>query len=702
MIEQKDMLARLLATENLTVVHDNVKTASFNVKDRVLTLPIWNDMQTYTYDHLIGHEVGHALFTPTEEWLDSAKSVGKGFKTFLNVVEDARIEKLIQRRYPGLRRSFIKSYRQMLADGFFGASINEINDYKLIDRLNTYFKCGPSAGVRIDASEITWVNEIENCETWEQVVDVATRLYALAKEQHQEELDLADELRKEMILDDEEGEGEEMEADFDPSDEENDGEGEEQEGEEGKEGDSVDDDVVSETDKALSDAIEQEFGSPTDRQVYNIMMNTAKVDSMIVGYKQILEETVEYDKFIMPSYHSSAEERAKQADELYTKFIANNKKTVNYLVKEFEMKKSAHAYSRQTVSKTGVIDSVLMNQYKYNDDIFRKMTVVPEGKSHGMIMYLDWSGSMARDMMATMEQTLNLVYFCRQVKIPFRVYAFTNKRLDMDQVDPALRMKGGKQDQLTYREGFHLLEFFNERMRASELKRMTTVVLMLAKHVSNAYRGYGLGATPLDECIMAAHWIFDSFKKQTKVDIINTIFLTDGDSHSAEYVNDYEYPNGDIVRQDKALYECFYNRDAVVYIHNPITKKKYRLKSGMQQTNTFLKMYREYTNSNALGFRIMPIQKYPAIRELEGMGLSTYKSHELYDNLKKEKYVSITSQGYNKFFVMAGGKNLETANGSFQIESTASKNRIATAFKRANNNKIISRSLLNEFIKEVA
>ena len=35
--EAKSYLANLLATENLTVVHRKVKTASFDVKNRVLT-----------------------------------------------------------------------------------------------------------------------------------------------------------------------------------------------------------------------------------------------------------------------------------------------------------------------------------------------------------------------------------------------------------------------------------------------------------------------------------------------------------------------------------------------------------------------------------------------------------------------------------------------------------------------------------------
>jgi len=118
MIASKDILARLLATENLTVVHDNVRTASFNVKDRILTLPQWNDMESCTYDHLVGHEVGHALYTPVEGWHESVSTKGAGYKSFLNVIEDARIERMIQTRYPGLRREFVKSYKKMLGERF--------------------------------------------------------------------------------------------------------------------------------------------------------------------------------------------------------------------------------------------------------------------------------------------------------------------------------------------------------------------------------------------------------------------------------------------------------------------------------------------------------------------------------------------------------------------------------------------------------
>merc|ERR1711991_580939 len=76
-------------------------------------------------------------------------------------------------------------------------------------------------------------------------------------------------------------------------------------------------------------------------------------------------------------------------------------------------------------SKTGVLNTSKLHTYKYNDDIFKKVTVLPDGKNHGMIFILDWSGSMGTVLMDTVKQLLNLCWFCRKVQIPFEVYAFT-------------------------------------------------------------------------------------------------------------------------------------------------------------------------------------------------------------------------------------------------------------------------------------
>ena len=59
--------------------------------------------------------------------------------------------------------------------------------------------------------------------------------------------------------------------------------------------------------------------------------------------------------------------------------------------------------------------------------MFKKVTILPDGKNHGLIFVLDWSGSMSSVMLDTMKQLFNLIWFCRKVSIPFDVFAFTNE-----------------------------------------------------------------------------------------------------------------------------------------------------------------------------------------------------------------------------------------------------------------------------------
>ena len=88
--EIKSQLAKLLATEDLVVENRNAQTASFDVENRVLTLPMWERASGTVYDMLVGHEVGHALFTP-DDW-SWEKRVPR---SFVNITEDARIENCI-------------------------------------------------------------------------------------------------------------------------------------------------------------------------------------------------------------------------------------------------------------------------------------------------------------------------------------------------------------------------------------------------------------------------------------------------------------------------------------------------------------------------------------------------------------------------------------------------------------------------------
>ena len=106
-----------------------------------------------------------------------------------------------------------------------------------------------------------------------------------------------------------------------------------------------------------------------------------------------------------------------EVDGNFIKFCNDTAKDVNYLVKEFECKKSASSYARSTTSRTGVLDTKKLHQYKISDDIFKKVTRTPDGKNHGLVFLLDWSGSMSGEIFDTVKQIINLAQFCKKVGI---------------------------------------------------------------------------------------------------------------------------------------------------------------------------------------------------------------------------------------------------------------------------------------------
>jgi len=111
----------------------------------------------------------------------------------------------------------------------------------------------------------------------------------------------------------------------------------------------------------------------------------------------------------------------EQSDKLFKEFKNSAQKEVNYLVKEFECRKAADSYARISISRTGVLDTTRLHTYKYNEDLFKKINVIPDGKNHGLIFILDWSGSMQTVLKDTCKQLYNLIWFCKKASIPFEV-----------------------------------------------------------------------------------------------------------------------------------------------------------------------------------------------------------------------------------------------------------------------------------------
>ena len=418
--EVKGTLAKLLATENLTVEHRRVSTACFDVDKRLLILPIWKTASNTIYDLLVGHEVGHALYTPNKDFGDAPKD-------FVNVLEDARIERMMKVTYPGLRKSFFEGYRELWNDDFFGVKGEDPAELALIDRINLYFKGNSS--IPFSDEERVWVNRTENTKSFKDVTDLATELDEYCSEkQDEKELDQLPELN----LDDLKGSDRQEEIELEDSD---DGELEEEQAEDqvnapssgltekeldeledrmyddhiGGETGGTPDETESVTDKAFTQALETLIDDNAKEWVYLTVPNP-KVEDYTIPYSEIQENL--YNHFYHPEREDTMKwfENVEYGVDHYNTFKKDAQKTVNYLCKQFEMRKSADEYRRAATAKTGVIDTNKLHTYKYNEDIFKKITVVPEGKNHGLVMFLDWSGSMQSQLLDTLKQTYNLIW----------------------------------------------------------------------------------------------------------------------------------------------------------------------------------------------------------------------------------------------------------------------------------------------------
>ena len=535
-VRTSDLSAKLLATENLNVVRARASTASFDIKSRTLTLPIWKDMTPEIEEMLVGHEIGHALYTG-EKYIEPIVKNPK-MKSYLNVLEDVRIEKLIKRKYPGLRKRMAEGYRQLNERDFFGVKkVASMENLLLIDKINLYYKAGFDCGVKFIPEEKVFVNRAEHTETIEEVIQLAEEIYAYSKqkaEERKEELRNSETYRE---RNDDDSDGDEESDDFD-YEVDPDGEVSSDTRKKLNTPDALDEEVKDEdlesiTERIFRDKLEDLADTST---VYHYWKLDEKYsDKTIIDYKRILKETVsDWGKYITDqTYDTQRASVHKQIDEEvdrdFEKFKTESIRTVNYLVKEFEMKKSATLYKRAQTSKIGSLDMRKVWAYKLQDDLFKRVTTTPQGKNHGMVFLLDWSGSMSNVIKDTLKQVINLVMFCQRVQIPFRVLAFTSEYKDSTYADARAyddRMRGSDDLLNNASVRTNLLELFSSKMSTSEFNSMAKRVID-ARFQHN--KGYGMGGTPLNEALGWVYYNLEEYIKQNSIEKLSLITLTDGE-----------------------------------------------------------------------------------------------------------------------------------------------------------------------------
>ena len=759
--ETKSILAKLLASENVIVEHGNYQTASFDVKNRVLRLPIWKEMSGNLYDLLVLHEVGHALFTP-EAGMHDAKDHGKGFKSFLNVVEDARIERKIKSKYPGGRRAFIEGYSELMKRDFFGISRINMSKLMLIDKINLHYKVGDHVDLTFSDEESVFLDRIDKANTWKEVVKICEDLYNLAKEEEESNTDMSDHDWNESDFDCESDDDWDEDFDDDNSFGDEDDEDEEENCENGDKSeddktesssslDSSNEEEEEDDEKTINDMSSNEGGfesesdpeSKTDRNFRNNevdllseetkpyrylnLPNSVDLDKIIISYKELYTEYREYmsdERSRRYGGYSDFHVQKEEAFRRFKEFRNKNKKVVEYLAKEFEMKKAADEHARAATANSGILDSERLHTYKYNEHLFKKLTVVPNGKNHGLLMFVDWSGSMNTNMKGTIEQMMILVMFCKRVNIPFEVYAFSDSYMTRSE-DEDGRYKNNY-DSNGYLLGakirkygtvalnrFNLLNLFSSRMKAKELHEAYMYMTCTAGYFDHRNYRYdsdtvyfsipsnmNLGGTPLNSALFASFPVIRDFVKKNQVEVINSIFLTDGDSHSC---NNYWQNDHEVKHFDPRTENCII-RDSVSKKEVKIDSRKHR--TCVSVTEALIKLQREAFNINIVNFFIVSkMRRWDMVEML----IETKQSNgdddvnEAIRKFRKDKFaISPEHRGFNEQYTILGGKNLEVQDERLEVAEGASVAQMARAFKKFSSNKLQQRKLLSRFIDMIA
>lgn len=795
-VEQKSQLAKLMATENLRVEHQKISTAKFDTKNRVLYLPIWQNMTGTLYDLLCGHEVGHALYTPSEGWHDVAtdKSKGRNYKSFLNVVEDARIEKKVKRKYPGLKTSFQTAYAELMNRDFFGLRNRNVNEMPFIDRLNLFSKSQWSATwIKFSNEETFMVDKVQHAETWEDVLRITEEIYDYSKDEQYEmsmqlnDFELSDDSDGDGDYDIEEGDGGDLEESDGGEETQNDDAENTKESdkankkqdkktqsnsskqdEEEKENDldSNDDSVNRFKDSQESGVDQYDPECVTDdsfREKESLLLdekckpyvyvNFPKpiLKNIITPAKRVQEQLTNFYKFGIPisQYDSNRKMPLSESTKWVNEFKQKNERYVGLLAKEFEMRKAAKAFSKSKLSDTGDIDIGKLSGYKFDDNIFRKVMLTPKGKNHGLVLLLDKSGSMSRNMAGSIEQILVLTMFCRKVNIPFVVYGFGDSS---DAHIEDLGIKHNEEERLKYTSEKHvsfeektgsvyfgtvrLREYINSSMSNVEYSQCMRNMIILKKSYEREDNRYfiqrpqseHLSNTPLTQAIYACGYIMNDFRKKYNLDLSSLVIIHDGDADNTSsqcVVRERTISTGEVRKYTGS--ERLYVGGTNVIVRDNLHKFETILSSNYNvydaMNEAVLKWFKQTTGSKVFGFYLMTNDRYNKnvmanryvdpngkslsdlrkdLSQKTGVWIGNDLEQQLFKKLKSEKFVVSYPAGYNSFFFVLGGNDLKTEEDEIEIDGKITSSKLKTAFMKFNKKKSLNRVLVSKFIQGIA
>jgi hypothetical protein len=663
-----------MAQEDLTVIHAKVANPSFDFSTRTLTLPIWKNVSSDLLDLMVGHEVGHALYTPPKGWELIHNKYGMQYNHAVQVVEDARIEKRMRRRFPGLRTSMYAGYTELIDRKYFSVSLEEMCHLPLLDRINVHFKLGIRSNVSFSSEEQTIVDQIEDLETWEDVERVVAILMIATKN------DFVDMKRR-------------------PSKIKN-------KIDEWIKNTNNEEDIPALT-ICAADQIKADLIDKNARPIEYVTLPDICLKEYVIPFDvvyQILDEEL-------------TPKQRKLRSPLFNQFMKGNRSYIDSIAKEFELRKSANQFSRAYVERSGKLNLDVLWKHQLTDQIFFKKTVIPEGKNHGVFMILDMSISMSENLRGTVEQVLCMAMFCRRVNVPFDVYGFFNNetveeeflrcnipfdfdpQLSQNKIDRRARRIPSEEAKVNALmitdERFRMKQLLSHTMSNSEFTNAAQNLLFVG-----AFRPEGsmrLRGTPLSAALVVANPLLKRFREITHCEKLTTLILSDGEGGMCLGVRTAHHTG-----RKNFVWENNY------VIEDPETREKVFVVSPDKTEQiqvALMNMLSKTTDTRIVGLFLMPKKNYKKqIRDYSRWDRSF--DHSRFENNYKKyfvqnKYFPLNHAGYDVFYMLPGS-DLEIKHFRLQDIEAKTPDKILAAFKKVQQKKKISQVFVRSLIQQIA
>lgn len=395
-----ELYSTILSEEGINFEYSSkASTAYFDLKERKIIVPIWNWLDEDAKQLLVSHEVGHAKFS--NYTLDAYKELSEKFLDLFNIVEDARIERLMKKEYLGLNNIFKLGYKILLKNKLFNIP-DDFSECNLVERLNLYAKVGTIINIPFfNKEEYDFAYKIMNLNTKTDVISLCYDIYEYLKEKsfdwYNSDLfyssddniknsssdtlrnkELESEIRDELI----DKITNEFKNNLIKADEENKKEDE------------------------LQDRLKA-----NNRLIKCVAFDTNSYDEYFYNFSVKIVPYLGKMPCVNGRYYIKMENMVK-----------NLAKSANNI---FHQKMSANENVMQKHRTIGKLDTKKLAKYSISENIFRNIKELPQGKNHAIVMLLDYSSSMKPlQLLSEFIQACIFGEFCKMNNIPFSIYAY--------------------------------------------------------------------------------------------------------------------------------------------------------------------------------------------------------------------------------------------------------------------------------------